>query len=630
MNIQFLGDLQELSFGLNELAGMLGVALADGGYVFTVTQKDGSNLCVSLEGKAGSIVYSEKCHFFRAVGLAVEQLRDGVEQFSIEEVPQFRMNGPMFDVSQGNAAFNVKTVKHIIRNIALMGLNMLMIYCEDSYEVQNQPYFGYMRAKYSEAEMRELDDYAYALGVEMIPCIQTLAHMPDALRWKVYDAIRDYPDCVIVGKEETYKYIRDLITSASRPFRTKKIHVGLDEAWALGRGKYIDEFGYREPFKIMREHLARVKEILDDLDLEPMMWDDMFFRSIGGNNYLDFRGELPQEVIDSVPKGMRCVYWDYYTLEQEAYETMLGIHKQLDKDVIFAGGCWTWVGFSLAWNKTLRTTEYALNACKKHGVKNIFMTVWGDNGTECLATTTLIGCQLFAEHGYAEVFDYEKFRKRFRFCTGGCADDFANLELLDRNPQGAELDDHSECNASKYLMWQDILTGLCDRNIEGYEMDAHYAALAEALAPAVGRNGQFDGMFRFSRQVAHVLAMKSQMGLRLTAAYKAGDRAALKNFADVELPELAKRVSELRDIHMDAWFDIYKPLGWDVMDMRYGSLLIRIDSAVREINMYLSGRLDRIEELEQERLYYEGKPGPIRYLNFYGDAVSPSRIAPHA
>lgn len=630
MNIQFLGDLQDLSFGLSELAGVLGIALADGGYTFTVTQKDGSNLCVSLDGKSGSIVYSERCHFFRALGLAVEQLREGKEQFAIEEVPQFKMNGPMFDVSQGNAAFNVKTVKHIIRNIALMGLNMLMIYCEDSYEVQNQPYFGYMRARYSEAEMRELDDYAYALGVEMIPCIQTLAHMPDALRWKVYDDIRDYPDCVIVGKEETYKYIRDLITSASRPFRTKKIHVGLDEAWALGRGKYIDEFGYREPFKIMREHLARVKEILDDLGLEPMMWDDMFFRSIGGNNYLDFRGDLPQEVIDSVPKGMRCVYWDYYTLEQDAYETMLGIHKQLDKDVIFAGGCWTWVGFSLAWTKTLRTTEYALNACKKHGVKNIFMTVWGDNGTECLANTTLIGCQLFAEHGYAEVFDYEKFKRRFHFCTGGCVEDFEKLELLDRNPQGAELSDHSEYNASKYLMWQDILTGLCDKNIEGYEMDAHYAALADSLKPAIGRNGQFDGMFEFSWHAAHVLSVKAQMGLRLTAAYKAGDRDALRRFAEVELPELKQRVIAMRKVHMENWFALYKPLGWDVMDMRYGSLITRIDSAVEELSMYLSGRLDRLEELEQPRLYYNGVPGPIRYLNFYGDAASPSRIAPHA
>jgi len=39
---------------------------------------------------------------------------------------------------------------------------------------------------------------------------------------------------------------------------------------------------------------------------------------------------------------------------------------------------------------------------------------------------------------------------------------------------------------------------------------------------------------------------------------------------------------------------------------------------------------EKLEELEEERLFYDGKPGPIRYLNFYGQVVSPSRIAPLA
>jgi len=630
MKIKFIGDLQGLEAGIKELAGILDIDLADGGYTVSAVKKEGSDLIVSLDGKEGSITYSERCHFFRGLGLMVEQLKDEKVPFTLTEVPQFKMNGPMFDVSQGNAAFNIKTVKHIIRQIALMGLNMLMIYCEDSFEVKKQPYFGYMRAKYTEAEMRELDDYADALGVEMIPCIQTLAHMPDTLHWKVYDNIRDYAECLLVGKDETYEYVRDLIEAAARPFRTKKIHIGMDEAWALGRGKYIDTFGYSEPFPIMKEHLSRVMAIVNDLGLEPMMWDDMFFRAVNIHDYHNLEGELPREATEIVPDGMRCVYWDYYTLEQESYEKMIPIHKGLDKDLIFAGGCWTWVGFSLGWTKTLITTEAALNACKNQGVKNVFMTVWGDNGTECLANTTLIGCQLFAEHGYAEKFDYGKFKKRFRFCTGGCAEDFEKLELLDRNPLTCDLSDHSEYNASKYLMWQDILTGLADKNIEGLELDAHYTALKEDFKAAIGRNGQFDSMFTYNYHVADVLSKKSQMGLRLTAAYKEGNREALRNFAEVELPDLKKRVAELRSVHMENWFAIYKAFGWDIMDMRYGSLQTRIDSAIQEIGMYLDGKLEKLEELEEERLFYDGKPGPIRYLNFYGQVVSPSRIAPLA
>lgn len=294
------------------------------------------------------------------------------------------------------------------------------------------------------------------------------------------------------------------------------------------------------------------------------------------------------------------------------------------------GGIWTWIGYSLAWEKTLRTTEYGLNACKKKGVKDIIVTTWGDNGTESLIPTTLIGFQLFAEHGYADVFDYEKFKKRFNFCTGGRVEDFENLELLDKTPDTLSLPDHSNYNPSKWIMWQDILTGLGDKNIEGVEMNAHYESVEKKLKEAVGRNGRFDYIFEYSRLAAHVLAVKSEMGLRLTKAYKEGNIEELKRFKDEYLPDLKNRVLSLRAYHKDCWFKIYKAFGWDIMDLRYGTLLMRITSAIEEVADYLSGKLERIEELEEERRYFDGIEGPIRYMNGYGRIVSPSRIAPDA
>ena len=38
---------------------------------------------------------------------------------------------------------------------------------------------------------------------------------------------------------------------------------------------------------------------------------------------------------------------------------------------------------------------------------------------------------------------------------------------------------------------------------------------------------------------------------------------------------------------------------------------------------------DKIEEIEEERQYYDGKPGMIDYLNWFGRIVSASRIAPY-
>lgn len=627
MHFHFHGDLDGLQDGIALLAPELNISLDTDGYSICAEKKANSDLIVSLDGPAGKIVYSERCHFFRGLGLLVEQIREGEASFTLTEEPQFRMNGPMFDVSQGNSVLNIPTVKEILRQLSLMGLNMMMLYCEDSFEVKEQPYFGYMRGRYSEEEMRELDAYADSLGIEMIPCMQTLAHMPDTLRWKCFRNITDYDACMLVGEEKTYEFIEQMILAASRPFKTRKINICMDEAMQLGRGRYLDLNGYHEPSEIMREHLARVMQILNKHNLQPLMSDDMFFRVFGNRNYHNPDQHVPQHVRDMVPENMICCYWNYYHLDQADYERIIPYHFELTDKVAFMGGIWTWVGFSLAWEKTLTTTESALNACKKLGVRDIIATTWGDNGTEALITTTLIGCQLFAEHGYAKVFDYEKFKKRFAFCTGGVAEDFETLELLDKTPDTADMRDHAEYNTSKWLMWQDILTGLGDKNIEGVPMDAHYRAVAEKLKPAIGRNGRFDPNFAFAWHVAHVLSLKGEMGLRLTAAYKANDPDTLHALAEKELPDLRARVTELRRVHKRCWMRIYKPFGWDIMDMRYGTLLMRIESAIEQLSDYLAGVLPRIEELEEERLYFDGIPGPIHYMNGYGRIVSPSRIA---
>jgi hypothetical protein len=63
------------------------------------------------------------------------------------------------------------------------------------------------------------------------------------------------------------------------------------------------------------------------------------------------------------------------------------------------------------------------------------------------------------------------------------------------------------------------------------------------------------------------------------------------------------------------------------MDLRYGGVLIRIQSAIEELSAYLAGEMPKIEELEEERLYFDGKAGPIKYANSYARMATPSRIA---
>ena len=69
-------------------------------------------------------------------------------------------------------------------------------------------------------------------------------------------------------------------------------------------------------------------------------------------------------------------------------------------------------------------------------------------------------------------------------------------------------------------------------------------------------------------------------------------------------------------------------LGWDIFDMRYGSLLIRLETAAQSLLDYLDGKLQRIEELEEKQILYNAEEGIPKYANFYGRLVSSGRIAP--
>ena len=76
--------------------------------------------------------------------------------------------GVMLDVSR-NAVMNMDNLKEFLKVLKKMGYNCMFLYAEDTYEVDGEPYFGYMRGKYSKAELKEMDEYASSLGIEIIP-----------------------------------------------------------------------------------------------------------------------------------------------------------------------------------------------------------------------------------------------------------------------------------------------------------------------------------------------------------------------------------------------------------------------------------------------------------------------------
>ena len=112
----------------------------------------------------------------------------------------------------------VERVKEFIEKLAFYGADYAMLYTEDVYELEEYPHFGYARGRYTDSELMEIDAYASELGIEMIPCIQTLGHMEKYLSWKEAEPVKDTGSVLLVDAEETYKLIECMIKKMRKVF----------------------------------------------------------------------------------------------------------------------------------------------------------------------------------------------------------------------------------------------------------------------------------------------------------------------------------------------------------------------------------------------------------------------------
>ena len=450
------------------------------------------------------------------------------------------MLGVMVDCSR-NAVPNMQSAKYFIDCLEKMGYNTLMYYTEDTYEVKDEPYFGYLRGRFTADELRELDAYAAAHGIELIPCIQTLAHLNAIFRWDVYREINDTADILLVENERTMQLIENIF--------------------------------------------------------KPMMWGDMFFRlAAHGQYYVKIDDEAAAKIRPLIPENLTLVYWDYYSTSEDTYRLMVDGNKKLCDRVIFGGGVWTWSGFVPSNRTTYAATKPAVTVCREKGISDLFFTMWGDDGAECSLFAALPALLYAAELSRGND-DLESIKKKFFDLFGESYDDVLSMGELDILLKKTA--DGQDC-ASKILLYNDVLMGIYDPLVPE-DAAEKFASLAEHFEKCAAGTKYFAPHFECYAALARVLEKKATVGIALRAAYKAGDRDTLRALSETLL-EIAKRMREFLRLYRILWMSEKRPHGFDVQEIRIGGAVTRVESAAERINDYLDGKLDRIDELEETLL----------------------------
>jgi len=575
---------------------------------------------VSYDGTNAKIGAATPAAIARGCFLLAMHISEGKTEIDIEEHAHFKDCGVMLDCSRCGV-MKVEALKRYIDCMASLGMNMLLLYTEDTYEIEGRPFFGYMRGRYTKEELREIVAYGETMGVELIPCIQTLGHMYQYLKWanaggpdytgEEIGKMRDTSEILLCEADATYRFIEDAIKACREAYNTKRIHIGMDEAGGIGTGAYLRKHGLQNKFEILQKHLNVVGKICEKYDFKPMIWSDMYFRIATGGAYYKYNFEFPKEVKNQVTDA-QLVYWDYYSDDKKRYDGMLKKHWELTNDVAFAGAIFTCYGFLVTHDYSYMCSMAAMKSCLENGVQTVMATLWGDDGNEANHFFANSLLPIFSEHCYkGESCTEEDIQKASAYLTKIAFEDARAMGQFGFTCVDEYLKEWHAANGGmdmmhgKRLFYGDIMYDLSVRQTSCDEIMRIYNESAERMAELEAKQDKNKDNYHYAYLLYRIGAMKAELVKNLRLEYQKGNRKYLKKVHDEYLPQLVEWYEEFAQCHKKQWHRDYKPFGFEVLSFRYGGLIGRLKDNMDTIDQYLNNEISSIDELNEKVVFVE-------------------------
>ena len=305
----------------------------------------------------------------------------------IEDSPRFGYRGLEIDVARH--FFDVAQMKKILNLMTLHKLNTLHWHLTDDQgwriEIKKYPRlteYGSIRKQtmirkewghydgvpyggyYTQDEIRDVVAYAAARGITVIPEIDLPGHMQAALAcypelgctggpYEVWQQWGISEDVLCPGKEQTFRFIEDVLTELMELFPSEYIHIGGDECPKVRWEKCphcqarIKALGLKGDDKHTAEHYlqsyvtARVEKFLNDHGRSIIGWDEILEGELAPNaTVMSWRGS--EGGIQAAAMGHDVLmtpnthfYFDYYQSQDIANEP-LGIGGYIPVEKVYS------------------------------------------------------------------------------------------------------------------------------------------------------------------------------------------------------------------------------------------------------------------------------------------------------
>ncbi|ADD42744.1 glycoside hydrolase family 20 zincin-like fold domain-containing protein [Stackebrandtia nassauensis] len=330
------------------------------------------------------------------------QFPDRLPALSIKDWPDFATRGYMLDVSRGRVPTR-DTLERIVGLLELLRVNHFQLYTEHTFAYTAHETVWRDASPMTPDDIRWLDERCTEAGIELAANQNCFGHFE---HWLKHDAYRDRaelaegfelmgrhrPATTLAPTQDNADFALDLVRELVPNFSSRRVNIGCDETWELGRGVSKAAADAKGKGRVYLEHLHRLVNplIADGLDVQ--FWGDIIA------NHPELATELPQ--------GATAVAWWYEApwdpeeqerLLWEVGDRFLDAGVDLSKKLGgFAGeaapflessyplwvapGTGTWRSLlgrlRTAYGNMLDTVNVGLSG----GVEGVLITDWGDGG----------------------------------------------------------------------------------------------------------------------------------------------------------------------------------------------------------------------------------------------------------
>ena len=574
---------------------------------------DNSEIVILKKQDTVTITYKNVSDFYRLLVLALKSTLNTYEENTTQE----RQLTYMLDCSR-NAVLSVSGAERLIAHLCVLGYQELSLYTEDTYEVKDEPCFGYLRGRFSAEEIREIVDFAGMFGIEVTLSIQCLAHMRSIYRYETYytDAF-DCNDVLMVGSNRVKKLMEHIFESIVDMLPSKTVNIGMDESFMLGRGKHLDKHGYVEQGELFFEQLKLVVEIAEKHDIRMRMWGDF-----AGSHYKN-----REEILSYVKEhNIQILFWNYggpaegkRTVEDLIREMEEGYFKNRNTDYPNCCFCISdhkIFGLAPHINLALHINEAYLEAAFRSGIQNIWLTSWGDCGAEVSPFASL---PVMTYVGYATMFNCNMIAFREFFDSLFLSlDAFLMLDYANCLQKKLDL----SCNtSSKYFLYQDVFMGVMDKSVRQEYGACYMKHIEEMISARQNISQRYHYLFDTQIKLLEVLSLKYNLGNQTKEAFASDNKERLSELIPI-YEDVIVRIRDFFDAFQAQWYYDNKVFGFEIHEARIGALLFRIENCLKRLKKYCMNEIETLPELEEEILDLFGNEDGIIMLN-WGELISP-------